>query len=115
MLFKNNFEANGVMYKKFDKICKVYASKSVVMSAGTLNTPKILMSSGIGPAHQLEPLKVNEKKFFFCMFLIFCFLNVICMNLDPGSCGFASRRKLTRPYNYWSGYDHFTEIIRLDF
>lgn len=68
MLFRNNYEANGVAYKKFDKILKVYASKSVVVSAGTLNTPKILMSSGIGPAHQLAPLKVKE--FFF---LISCF------------------------------------------
>lgn len=58
MLFKNNYEANGVVYYKFDRICRVYASKSVVISAGTLNTPKILMSSGIGPKDQLEPLKV---------------------------------------------------------
>lgn len=60
MLFKNNYEANGVVYKKSDKVFKVYASKSVVISAGTLNTPKILMSSGIGPAHQLTQLKVNK-------------------------------------------------------
>lgn len=60
MLFKNNYEANGVVYKKFDRVLKVYALKSVVMSAGTLNTPKILMLSGIGPAHQLKSLKVNK-------------------------------------------------------
>lgn len=60
MLFKNNFEANGVMYNKFHQVVKVYARKSVVISAGTLNTPKILMSSGIGPADQLIPLKVKK-------------------------------------------------------
>lgn len=60
MLFKNNYEANGVVYKKFDTVFKVYALKSVVMSAGTLNTPKILMLSGIGPAHELKSLKVNN-------------------------------------------------------
>lgn len=61
MLFKNNYEANGVVYNKFNHIFKVYALKSVVISAGTLNTPKILMSSGIGPAQQLTPLKVIIK------------------------------------------------------
>lgn len=60
MLFKNNYEANGVVYKKFDTVFKVYARKSVVISAGTLNTPKILMLSGIGPEHELKSLKVNN-------------------------------------------------------
>jgi len=63
VLFKNNYEANGVMYNRFDQVYKVNALKSVVMSAGTLNTAKILLSSGIGPAHQLKPLNVNN--FFF--------------------------------------------------
>lgn len=64
MLFKNNFEANGVMYNKFNRVVKVHALKSVVISAGTLNTPQILMSSGIGPADQLIPLKVRNKIYF---------------------------------------------------
>lgn len=64
MLFINSYEANGVIYHKFDRSFRVYASKSVVISAGTLNTPKILMSSGIGPAHQLEPLKVYLKMYY---------------------------------------------------
>ncbi|XP_022162632.1 glucose dehydrogenase [FAD, quinone]-like isoform X4 [Myzus persicae] len=58
VLFKYNYEANGVMYNRFDQVYKVYALKSVVMSAGTLNTAKILLSSGIGPAHQLKPLEI---------------------------------------------------------
>lgn len=64
MLFKHNYEANGVMYKRFDQVLKVYAHKSVVMSAGTLNTAKILLLSGIGPAQQLKPLKVENINFF---------------------------------------------------
>lgn len=59
MLFKNNYEANGVEYNKFNRVFKVYALKSVIMSAGTLNTPKILMSSGIGPRLKLTPLNVS--------------------------------------------------------
>lgn len=69
MLFKHNYEANGVIYKRFDQVYKVYAFKSVVISAGTLNTAKILLSSGIGPAHQLNPLKVNKCFFFLNFFL----------------------------------------------
>lgn len=68
MLFKNNYEANGVIYNKFGKDFKVYALKSVVMSAGTMNTPKILMSSGIGPAHQLASLKVNTQQIWLYQF-----------------------------------------------
>ncbi|KAI0872552.1 hypothetical protein GGS24DRAFT_518476 [Hypoxylon argillaceum] len=34
------------------------ASKEVVLSAGSLNTPSILMHSGIGPAKQLEAFKI---------------------------------------------------------
>jgi len=61
VLFKNDYEANGVIYKKFGKVFKVHALKSVVMSAGTLNTPKILMSSGVGPANHLASLKASIK------------------------------------------------------
>lgn len=67
MLFKNNYEANGVIYNKFDQTFKVNALKSVVISAGTLNTPKILMSSGIGPAEQLTLLKVKNDYSCTCI------------------------------------------------
>ncbi|XP_025414038.1 uncharacterized protein LOC112686115 isoform X2 [Sipha flava] len=58
VLFKNNYEANGVEYSKFNKIFNVYALKSVVISAGALNTPKILILSGVGPANQLRSLQI---------------------------------------------------------
>jgi choline dehydrogenase-like flavoprotein len=65
VLFKNNYEANGVEYSKFNKIFNVYALKSVVISAGALNTPKILILSGVGPANQLRSLQVIEILIFF--------------------------------------------------
>ncbi|KAJ5112230.1 hypothetical protein N7532_000275 [Penicillium argentinense] len=43
-------EANGNKY---------YASKEVILSAGSLNDPRILMHSGIGPAAQLQQHNIN--------------------------------------------------------
>ncbi|KAJ5995365.1 hypothetical protein N7481_002342 [Penicillium waksmanii] len=43
-------EANGQKY---------YASKEVILSAGSLNDPRILMHSGIGPAAQLQQHNID--------------------------------------------------------
>uniref|UniRef100_A0A1L8E0S3 Putative glucose dehydrogenase/choline dehydrogenase/mandelonitrile lyase gmc oxidoreductase family n=2 Tax=Nyssomyia neivai TaxID=330878 RepID=A0A1L8E0S3_9DIPT len=45
-------------YKKFN----VQATKEIILSAGAVNTPQILMNSGIGPADHLNSLEIDVKK-----------------------------------------------------
>ncbi|PSN32223.1 Glucose dehydrogenase [FAD, quinone] [Blattella germanica] len=54
VLLKDGFEAYGVIYRKFGYARKVKARKGVILSAGVIGTPKILMLSGIGPSHHLK-------------------------------------------------------------
>lgn len=70
-----------MIYNKFDRTFRVYAFKSVVITAGTLNTPKILMASGIGPANQLISLKV-----FMIMYFYKFRLQIILLFIDSGDC-----------------------------
>lgn len=45
--------ATGVMFEKEGRIYVVNAKKEVVLSAGSIATPQILMLSGVGPAAHL--------------------------------------------------------------
>ncbi|XP_023948235.2 ecdysone oxidase-like [Bicyclus anynana] len=59
VLFDANKRAIGVECSTPDgKIIKVYARKETILSAGTLNTPKILMLSGVGPKSHLKSVGV---------------------------------------------------------
>jgi choline dehydrogenase len=64
ILFDNK-KAIGVQYlrnvssKKSEQIKKVYARKKVILCAGAINTPKLLMLSGIGDAKLLNNLGID--------------------------------------------------------
>ena len=47
-------KAKGVEYVKQGKACRVVAKKEVIVSSGSINSPKLLQLSGIGPAELLS-------------------------------------------------------------
>ena len=51
--------AVGVEYVKGGERQVVYAEREIVLAGGAINSPTLLMHSGIGPANQLEPLGIH--------------------------------------------------------
>lgn len=54
-----NQTAVAVQFVKNGQYYIANASKEVILSAGTIGTPQILMLSGIGPASELEALDIE--------------------------------------------------------
>lgn len=59
VLFKNEHEVYGVIYSKKGTKYKVEANKEIILSAGTIESPKILMLSGVGPKDHLKKFEVG--------------------------------------------------------
>lgn len=53
--------AKGVTFERDGEVVTVGAGRRVVLSAGAINTPKILMQSGIGPAAHLREVGVEVR------------------------------------------------------
>lgn len=51
--------AYGVQFIRAGKMEVVYAKKEVILSAGSINSPQLLMLSGIGPAQHLRDLGIR--------------------------------------------------------
>lgn len=50
--------AYGVEYARGSKLYRALATKEVILSAGVLNSPHLLMLSGVGPKEHLEELQI---------------------------------------------------------
>lgn len=58
----NSKTAFGVEYMRNGRVIQAKARKEVIMSAGSLNSPKILMLSGVGPRDHLESHGIQTIK-----------------------------------------------------
>ncbi|XP_072393416.1 glucose dehydrogenase [FAD, quinone]-like [Diabrotica undecimpunctata] len=58
----SNLKATGVQFVKDGKLYKAHASREVILSAGPLNSPQLLMLSGVGPKNELEELGIEVVK-----------------------------------------------------
>lgn len=56
--FNKNKRAYGLTYTRHGIMRFVKAKKEIILSAGSIDTPKILMLSGIGPKQHLDQLRV---------------------------------------------------------
>lgn len=58
ILINEHNNAYGVIYVKDGKKYTAYAKKEVIVSGGSINSPKLLMLSGIGPKKHLENIGI---------------------------------------------------------
>uniref|UniRef100_A0A023FMA7 Putative conserved secreted protein n=1 Tax=Amblyomma cajennense TaxID=34607 RepID=A0A023FMA7_AMBCJ len=59
LINKETKRATGVTFVKNNVTMNVTAAREVILSAGAINTPKLLMLSGIGPKDNLEEHKID--------------------------------------------------------
>lgn len=59
ILFTSSKKAKEVKFHIGDKTYKARAKREIILTAGTIETPAILMRSGIGPRHHLSSLKIK--------------------------------------------------------
>ncbi|VVD04516.1 unnamed protein product [Leptidea sinapis] len=61
ILIDSDLRAYGVEVNVSGKIINIYASREVILSAGSINTPQLLMLSGVGPQEHLEDIGIETK------------------------------------------------------
>ncbi|KAJ8708602.1 hypothetical protein PYW08_009984 [Mythimna loreyi] len=62
ILINKHKVAYGVKYIRDGYLYTAYAKKEVIVSAGSINSPKLLMLSGVGPKEHLSKLNIPVKK-----------------------------------------------------
>jgi choline dehydrogenase len=58
----NTERVNAVHYHDGSRRLLAYANKEVILAAGAVGSPQLLMLSGIGPEHSLEPHSISPVK-----------------------------------------------------
>ncbi|KAB0793887.1 hypothetical protein PPYR_13507 [Photinus pyralis] len=61
VLFKSDYEAYGVQYTHLGVKANVRARKGVILSAGSVGTPKLLMLSGVGKRAHLSNVGIRTR------------------------------------------------------
>lgn len=59
LLIDENKNVYGVQFLSYKKLFSINATKEVVLSAGAINTPQVLMLSGIGPSKHLTKIGIK--------------------------------------------------------
>ena len=59
IIFNEMKRAVAVQFDRFSLSYLVYARREVIVSAGAINSPQLLMLSGIGPAEHLKDQSVS--------------------------------------------------------
>ena len=59
ILINEKRKAYGVQFKRKHKIYEIHATKEVILSAGAIGSPQILMLSGVGPAAHLHQMGIG--------------------------------------------------------
>jgi choline dehydrogenase len=57
----NGTRVTGIKYLHFGSVEQVHAAEEVVISAGALRSPNLLMLSGVGPKFELERLGIDVR------------------------------------------------------
>lgn len=60
ILFNTNKRAIGLNFDRFKLSHTVFARKEVILAAGAINSPQLLLLSGVGPARDLASLGVSK-------------------------------------------------------
>ena len=53
--------AKGVLVRRGDRVFSAFARREVIVSAGAVESPKLLMLSGIGPGEHLEEMGITTE------------------------------------------------------
>ncbi|MEX2650349.1 MAG: choline dehydrogenase [Alphaproteobacteria bacterium] len=57
-----NTRALGVAYEQDGRVTTAHAEREVILAGGTINSPQLLMLSGLGPAHDLRALGIEVTR-----------------------------------------------------